>query len=170
MAWRPGGNFKASGPIQQYQAFRDDAEGQMMRNPETSSEPLPRRSAAARKRFAGRSDQVAAARGFVLGMVGQGSDLGETARLLVSEAATNAVLHSASGEAGGSFEVRCRLARARLRVEIHDAGAPQSPRRRVHQLDALTGRGLELVNALSTRWGWSGDAAGRVLWFELEAS
>src|SRR6266540_3934183 len=99
----------------------------MMRNPETSSEPLPRRSAAARKRFAGRSDQVAAARGFVLGMVGQGSDLGETARLLVSEAATNAVLHSASGEAGGSFEVRCRLARARLRVEIHDAGAPQSP-------------------------------------------
>lgn len=133
------------------------------------SEPLPRGPADARKRFAGRSDQVAAARGFVVGMVGQESDLGETARLLVSEAATNAVLHSASGEAGGSFEVRCRLARERLRVEIHDGGAPQSPRRRVHQLDALTGRGLELVDALSSRWGWSGDAGGRVLWFELEA-
>jgi hypothetical protein len=70
---------------------------------------------------------VAAARGFVVGMVGQESDLGETARLLVSEAATNAVLHSASGEAGGSFEVRCRLARERLRVEIHDGGAPSHP-------------------------------------------
>ena len=122
-----------------------------MRNPEVSSEPLPRGPADARMRFAGRSDQVAAARGFVVGMVGQESDLGETARLLVSEAATNAVLHSASGEAGGGFEVRCRLARERLRVEIHDGGAPQSPRRRVHQLDALTGRGLELVDALSSR-------------------
>ena len=142
----------------------------MTPTPETSSEPLPPRSVAARQRFAGRSDQVAAARGFVVRMVGQGSDLGETARLLVSEAATNAVLHSASGEAGGSFEVRCRLARERLRVEVHDGGAPHSPRRRVRQVDAITGRGLELVNALSARWGWSGDAAGRVLWFELEAS
>jgi anti-sigma regulatory factor (Ser/Thr protein kinase) len=142
----------------------------MTSNPESGTEPLPLPPVAARKRFAGRSDQVAAARGFVVGMVGRESDLGQTARLLVSEAATNAVLHSASGEAGGSFEVRCRLARERLRVEIHDAGAPESPRRRVHQVDALTGRGLELVDALSSRWGWSGDADGRVLWFELEAS
>jgi anti-sigma regulatory factor (Ser/Thr protein kinase) len=138
------------------------------RNSETAAEPLPGRPADARKRFAGRSDQVAAARRFVLGLLGRDSGLGETARLLVSEAATNAVLHSASGEEGGSFEIRCRLARERLRVEVHDAGAPQSPRRRVHQLDALTGRGLELVDALSARWGWSGGSSGRVLWFELE--
>jgi len=166
----PGGNFRASDPIQRDQPFRDDAQSLMTRTQESTSEPLPPRPVAARRRFAGRSDQVAAARGFVVGMVGQESDLGETARLLVSEAATNAVLHSASGEAGGSFEVRCRLARERLRVEIHDAGAPQSPRRRIHQLDAVAGRGLDLVDALSSRWGWSGDAAGRVLWFELEAS
>jgi serine/threonine-protein kinase RsbW len=140
------------------------------RNAETPSEPLPRRPADARRRFAGRADQIAAARRFVAGILGKEPELGETARLLVSEAATNAVLHSASGEAGGSFEVHCRLARERLRVEVHDAGAPQSPRRRVHQLDAITGRGLELVNALSARWGWTGGAAGRVLWFELERS
>jgi len=136
------------------------------RNPETSAAPSP--PADARKRFAGTRDQVAAARGFVVALLGSGSDLEETARLLVSEAATNAVLHSASGEDGGSFEVRCRLARERLRVEVHDAGAPQSPRRRVHHLDALTGRGLELVDLLASRWGWSGGTAGRVLWFELE--
>jgi anti-sigma regulatory factor (Ser/Thr protein kinase) len=104
----------------------------------------------------------------VVALLGSASDLEDTARLLVSEAATNALLHSASGEQGGSFEVRCRLARERLRVEVHDGGAPQSPRRRVHHLDALTGRGLELVDLLAASWGWSGGAAGRVLWFELE--
>jgi serine/threonine-protein kinase RsbW len=139
-----------------------------LRNPESDAEPFPGRPADARKRFAGRRDQIVAARAFVLGLLGRDSSLGETARLLVSEAATNAVLHSASGEDGGSFEIRCRLAPERLRVEVHDGGAPQSPKRRVHQLDALTGRGLELVDALAVRWGWSGGAAGRMLWFELE--
>lgn len=67
------------------------------RNPESGTEPLPRRPADVRRRFAGRSDQVAAARRFVVDLVGRGSDLGESARLLVSEAATNAVLHSVSG-------------------------------------------------------------------------
>jgi anti-sigma regulatory factor (Ser/Thr protein kinase) len=140
----------------------------MIRNPKTTSKPARGRPRAVRRRFPGRADQVAAARRFVAGQLDRGSDLQETARLLTSEAATNAVLHSASGERGGSFEVRCRLASERLRVEVHDAGAPQAPRRRIHQLDALTGRGLELVEALSTRWGWSGGAGGCVLWFELE--
>jgi anti-sigma regulatory factor (Ser/Thr protein kinase) len=138
------------------------------RNPETTAAPSPRLPADARRRFAGTRDQVAAARGFVATLLGRGTDLEETARLLVSEAVTNAVLHSASGEFGGSFEVRCRVARERLRVEVHDGGAPRSPRRRVHHLDALTGRGLELVDLLAASWGWSGGTAGRVLWFELE--
>jgi serine/threonine-protein kinase RsbW len=147
---------------------RDHTRIMSARNPDTTTAPSPGLPADARRRFAGTRDQVAAARGFVAALLGSGSDLGETARLLVSEAATNALLHSASGEAGGNFEVRCRVARERLRVEVHDGGAPQSPRRRIHQLDALTGRGLELVDALSARWGWSGGTTGRVLWFELE--
>jgi serine/threonine-protein kinase RsbW len=121
-----------------------------------------------RRRFSGHADQVAAARRFVASAIHDSGPARDVSRLLVSEAATNAVLHSASGEDGGSFEIRCRLAPERLRVEVHDGGAPQSPRRRVHQLDALTGRGLELVDALAARWGWSGGAAGRMLWFELE--
>jgi anti-sigma regulatory factor (Ser/Thr protein kinase) len=147
---------------------RDQSRIMSTRHPETTAAPSLGVPPVARRRFAGTRDQVAAARGFVAALLGSGSDLEETARLLVSEAVTNAVLHSASGEDGGSFEVRCRIARERLRVEVHDGGAPQSPRRRVHQLDALTGRGLELVDALSARWGWSGGTSGRVLWFELE--
>jgi len=123
-----------------------------------------------RKRFAGRTDQVAAARRFVAGILSRrGSHADETARLLVTEAATNALLHSASGDDGGSFEVRCDVDHdRRLRVEVHDGGAPSGPRRRVHQLDALTGRGFELFDALASRWGHSGGARGRVVWFELD--
>jgi len=38
----------------------------------------------------------------------------------------------------------------------------------VHQLDALTGRGFELFGALASRWGHSGGASVRVVWFELD--
>ncbi len=89
--------------------------------------------------------------------------------LLVSEAVTNALLHSASGDEGGSFEVVCKLDRSgRLRVEIYDGGSTNRPRRRVHFPDALTGRGLELFDALANRWGSSGGRRGHVVWFELD--
>jgi serine/threonine-protein kinase RsbW len=125
------------------------------------------------RRFAGRADQVGAARGFVSRVLSRGCSVSaavkETARLLVTEAATNALLHSASGDEGGGFEVRCQLAgERRLRVEVHDAGAPTVPRRRIHQLDSVTGHGLELFEALASRWGWSGGSLGRVVWFELD--
>jgi serine/threonine-protein kinase RsbW len=122
-----------------------------------------------RRRFAGRVDQVAAARRFVAGALARGSSAVDAARLLVTEAATNALLHSASGEEGGSFEVSCEVDGERsIRVEVHDGGAPSGPRRRVHQLDALTGRGLELFDALASRWGHGGGPSGRVVWFELD--
>jgi serine/threonine-protein kinase RsbW len=123
-----------------------------------------------RRRFAGRADQVVAARRFVAGMLPHRTGhADETARLLVTEAATNALLHSASGDEGGSFEVRCEVDDDRLlRVEVHDAGAPTGPRRRVHQLDALTGRGFELFDALASRWGHGGGTRSRVVWFELD--
>ena len=121
-----------------------------------------------RRRFPGRPDQIAAARRLVTALLGQESPNHEVARLLVSEAATNALLHSVSGQRGGSFEVRCEVADGRLRVEVLDQGALTEPRRRVHQADALTGRGLELFDALATRWGASGGRGGHTVWFELE--
>ncbi|HYT25977.1 MAG TPA: ATP-binding protein [Actinomycetota bacterium] len=134
--------------------------------------PPGQRFRGVRKRFAGSADQVGAARRFVGGVLSRGSCASraeETARLLVTEAATNALLHSASGDEGGSFEVRCQVDDdRRLRVEVHDAGAPTVPRRRVHQLDAVTGRGLDLFEALASRWGLSGGSRGRVVWFELD--
>lgn len=106
-----------------------------------------------RRRFAGRPDQVAAVRGLVSGVIGEESPAHDVARLLVSEAATNALLHTASGELGGSLEVHCELLnQRRLRVEVRDEGSAKQPRRRAHEAEALTGRGLELLDALAARW------------------
>ena len=121
-----------------------------------------------RRTFAGRADQVVAARRFVAAALRPGSVARDLSGLLVSEAATNAVLHSASGRAGGSFVVDYHLTDGCLRVEVRDGGGPTTPRRRVHHLDALTGRGLELFDALSTDWGVDGGPDGRVVWFELD--
>lgn len=125
--------------------------------------------ASVRRRFEGRADQVRAARRLVADFLGSRSPLRDVAVLLVSEAVTNALLHSASGNEGGTFEVVCRRDGAgRLRIEVHDDGSPGQPRRRVHFPDALTGRGLELFDALATRWGASGGRRGHVVWFELD--
>ncbi len=118
--------------------------------------------------FPGRADQVGQARRFVVAALGLRSPAGDAAGLLVSEAVTNALLHSASGRDHGTFTVAYTLSRGRLLVEVHDAGGPATPRRRVHDLESMTGRGLELFEALAGRWGHRGDERGRVVWFELD--
>jgi anti-sigma regulatory factor (Ser/Thr protein kinase) len=78
------------------------------------------------------------------------------------------VLHSASGGSGGRFTVEYELSDRRLRVEVRDGGGVTGPRRRVHHLESITGRGLELFEALSDRWGVDGGPGGRTVWFELD--
>jgi anti-sigma regulatory factor (Ser/Thr protein kinase) len=120
-----------------------------------------------RREFSGHADQVAAARRFVSSAIRRGGPVRDASRLLVSEAATNALLHSDSGD-GGSFAVEYLISDDLLRVEIHDGGGPTGPRRRVHHLESMTGRGLDLFDALSDRWGVNGGPAGRTVWFELD--
>ena len=120
-----------------------------------------------RREFSGHADQVAAARRFVVSAIQGQVQAREVSRLLVSEAATNALLHSASGE-GGSFAVEYLISKDLLRVEVHDAGGPSGPRRRVHHPESMTGRGLDLFDALSDRWGVDGSPDGWTVWFELD--
>jgi anti-sigma regulatory factor (Ser/Thr protein kinase) len=120
-----------------------------------------------RREFLGHADQIAAARRFVASAVRAPGPARDVTRLLVSEAATNAVLHSASGT-GGTFSVEYLVSDDLLRVEIHDGGGPTGPRRRVHHLESMTGRGLELFDALSDRWGVDGGPTGWTVWFELD--
>jgi anti-sigma regulatory factor (Ser/Thr protein kinase) len=121
-----------------------------------------------RRRFNGRPDQVLLARQFVVSALVEDSAIREVARLLVSEVTTNALRHTASGAAEGGFRVSYELRDDRLRVEVDDAGARTAPQRRARDLEAPGGRGLELVDALASRWGTLGGLDGRVVWFELD--
>ncbi|GIH81451.1 ATP-binding protein [Planobispora longispora] len=123
-----------------------------------------------RRRFAGIPEQVQHARSFVALAVGECA-AADDAVLLTSELASNAVLHTDSGN-GGFFEVSVYLGASVLRVEISDEGTSlETPV--VHLIDLDTeqlpgGRGLAIVELCATRWGQSGDgSSGRVVWFEL---
>ena len=86
-----------------------------------------------------------------------------SALLLVSELATNAVLHARSG-----FVVEVTERDGHVRVGVTDA-SPQGPARRSHGVSAGTGRGLGLVAALSTGWGTedADEPWRKTVWFEL---
>ena len=90
-------------------------------------------------------------------------DLEEFASLLVSEVVTNAVLHART-----DLAVEVRLDGAVVRILVSDC-ADRQPQRRRHGTHAGTGRGLGLVEALSTAWGTDPavDPYRKTVWFEL---
>ncbi|MEV0602209.1 ATP-binding protein [Streptomyces sp. NPDC050315] len=94
-------------------------------------------------------------------------DAVETAELLVSELATNAVLHARS-----RFRLTLTLCRGVLRCEVADQVRDAPPPGRAGACeDSENGRGLFLVDALSERWGSTllEDGQGKCVWFELAA-
>ncbi|GEB47635.1 MULTISPECIES: ATP-binding protein [Streptomyces] len=93
-------------------------------------------------------------------------ELGHTALLVISEFVTNAVLHTDSGRIGCNIQ----LDGQRLRIEVTDEGTERCvPRARSAAPEEVGGRGLQLVGALTERWGVSaGDTpCGRKVWAEL---
>lgn len=88
-------------------------------------------------------------------------DVGATAGLLASELATNAVMH-----ANSAFTLSADVGADRLRVEVED-GSSRMPTLRRIPLQAIGGRGLHLVDVLSSRWGAEPLGGGKRVWFEL---
>jgi anti-sigma regulatory factor (Ser/Thr protein kinase) len=119
------------------------------------------------RRFAGRPEHIRSARRFVAAALAAWPAMQEAAQLLVSEIVTNAIVHSASGDQGGSVEVRCALNDQEVYVEVLDAGGAAHPSRRAGYPEAVSGRGLALVEALASSWGVHDHQAGRVVWFRL---
>jgi anti-sigma regulatory factor (Ser/Thr protein kinase) len=87
----------------------------------------------------------------------------DTVALLVSEVATNALVH---GE--GQVRVRVLATVAGVRVEVHDESTALPAKREATVLDE-GGRGVALVEALSSSWGSAADDGGKTVWFEVEA-
>ena len=111
-------------------------------------------------------EQVAEARRLVSDYLrDRGEEDGEVAVLLTSELVTNAILYG-----HGPLELRAHTEGSALRIEVRDQ-EPASPPvlRSDADLTEIGGRGLQLVDTLADRWGWSAEAEGKVVWFELDA-
>jgi anti-sigma regulatory factor (Ser/Thr protein kinase) len=123
--------------------------------------------AATEQVFAGDPRSPAAARRFVKSVIGEliggpaPDPLCDDLELVVSELVTNAV--RAGSERVGvavSVEDDCVL----VRVSDDAEGWPEP---READVDDIGGRGLPMVNAISTAWGVRPSGQGKVVWAEL---
>lgn len=116
--------------------------------------------------FPGERREVRNVRAFI-GAAVDGCPAADDVILLASEVATNAIVHTASGE-DGTFKVVVHALDGMVRVEVHDGGSETLPGIGSADDEAVSGRGLGFVEELATRWGHHGNRDGRVVWFEVD--
>jgi anti-sigma regulatory factor (Ser/Thr protein kinase) len=85
-------------------------------------------------------------------------DYDMTAAQVLTELATNAALHARS-----DYTVHLRLDPESLLVEVTDS-SPAWPQQKHYGSDATTGRGIAMVEALSTVWGVQASPTGKTVW------
>jgi anti-sigma regulatory factor (Ser/Thr protein kinase) len=115
------------------------------------------------RQFAGVPESVAAARAFVRDVVELPEDARQSVMIMVSELATNAVVH-----ADGAFVVSVECTDDVMRVEVSDQGAG-APTLRSPDADDPHGRGLQVVAGLSDEWGVVPDSPSSPtrVWFSV---
>jgi anti-sigma regulatory factor (Ser/Thr protein kinase) len=88
-------------------------------------------------------------------------DVLETVSLLVTELVTNAILHART-----PLRLVIETHPDHVRVGVEDASQSQ-PEVHHYGTDAVTGRGLALVEQLASSWGVNGTLTGKVVWCEI---
>lgn len=91
-------------------------------------------------------------------------DLLPDVQLVVTELATNAVVHALS-----PFQVAVTHAGSTVRIAVADVGEAQ-PVPGTAAADAIGGRGLALVHSLASRWGVDAGGVGKVVWAEFDGA
>jgi hypothetical protein len=121
------------------------------------------------RRFDDATRDLPGARAFVRGTLGGWGchAVATEAALVVTELATNAVIHART-----PFHVS--VARSpdderAVRVAVHDASEAE-PALRLFSSGSSTGRGLHLVRALSAAWGVDRFAGRKTVWAEVRAT
>ena len=96
-------------------------------------------------------------------------DFIDTVALLVSELVTNAIDAAAALSAASKPRVWLAIASSaeRVRIEVHDSACIPLPRACQRGPDDETGRGLTVISALASDWGWHPDSLGKVVWCEV---
>ncbi|MGH9057859.1 MAG: ATP-binding protein [Acidimicrobiales bacterium] len=116
------------------------------------------------RHFAHDPRSVTQARRFITAaLAGTPPDTRDAAEMMVSELATNAVLHTES-----EFTVLVVHSGDRVRVEVSDGGTGW-PAMRPLDPASMSGRGLHTVELLSEQWGVepATGAPGKTVWFSL---
>ena len=89
------------------------------------------------------------------------TDTVEVIALLVTELVTNAILHARTPF---QLTLESRPDHVRICVEDH---SNERPTVRHYESDAVTGRGLALVEQLASSWGVDTTPEGKVVWCEV---
>jgi len=87
--------------------------------------------------------------------------------LCVSELAANAVLHSDTRHADGTFTVRARISPCEyVLIEVEDDGGPWAE----PAPHSTRGRGLDIIRSLAADWGIRATPGGRTVWARFDWS
>lgn len=115
------------------------------------------------RRYPGNRSSVPLIRAWTLEHVP--ADVRDAAALMVSEAATNALLHSRSGLPGGTITISIRpLDDGAIRIAVTDQGDTASP---APDPARNGGRGLALIHAFTRDCGLTGGPNGHTFWADL---
>jgi anti-sigma regulatory factor (Ser/Thr protein kinase) len=138
--------------------------------PVSASEARQRTAILGSLTIPGRPEKVSRARAFItrtLSATGKERTVdSEAATLLTSELVTNAILHTASGAAGGTVTMVVVDVPDGVLIEVIDDGSDGTPVVK-GDLFAPDGHGLYLVQQLAAQWGYLRDQAGTTVWFHL---
>jgi anti-sigma regulatory factor (Ser/Thr protein kinase) len=98
------------------------------------------------------------------------SHLADDAEIVLSELVANAINASGAPSPAMPWLLKVRVCLftdgMRFRVEVWDQ-APGIPAVRPTGSDAESGRGLEMVEAIATDWGWFPAFTGKCVWAEM---
>ncbi len=108
-----------------------------------------------------KAEAVRLARSFVLATLREWrlESLGDSAAVCTSELVTNAVVHARS-----PFRLAVERRPAELVITVEDTSTTGVPAARRPGRFSEGGRGLILVDALSSRWGYRVGGRGKVVW------
>ena len=84
--------------------------------------------------------------------------------MIVNELVSNAVDHART-----ACEITVRRSSSLVRVLVADQ-SPLPPRIPPPDVNAARGRGLQMVKALSSRWGWTTRHGGKTVWAVVNCS
>lgn len=91
----------------------------------------------------------------------------DDALLIASELATNAVRY---GAAPITLHVTLDTAIGRLCIAVEDAHPSDLPYPKVLTQTEPSGRGMHLISATSSRWGWDRGRSSKTVWAEIDLS